>query len=347
MPITLEYGQIAHVSEVEILATYTPTLFDDAVERAAAVLRSGELVALPTETVYGLAANALEPEAVEKIFAAKGRPERNPIIVHVEGISMARECVAVWPDAAAQLAKAFWPGPLTLVLPKADCIPTVVTAGGGTVGVRWSSHPLMQAVIRACRFPLAAPSANMSSHISPTNAEHVRAQMGEALPLIVDGGQSQVGIESAVVEILEDGVNVLRPGMISRETIATTLPGVAVREGGQTDAIKSPGRMPRHYSPTARLLVLEWSDDEDLEAQIKHSRTPADRVCVVAHTVIPPGTRFGRVSVIPHDAKAYGRALYGELHRCDAEGAELIVVEKVPEGGDWEALADRLARAQA
>ena len=340
-------GQIAHVSEAEILATHTSALFDDAVDQAAAMLRAGELVALPTETVYGLAANALEPESVEKIYAAKGRPRINPIIVHVEGISMARECVADWPDAAARLAKAFWPGPLTLVLPKADCIPDVVTAGGGTVGVRWPSHPLMQAVIRACRFPLAAPSANMSGHISPTNAEHVRAQMREALSLIVDGGQSQVGIESAVVEILDDGVNVLRPGMISRETIAATLPGVAVRGGGQTDVIKSPGRMPRHYSPTARLLVLEWSDDEDLEAQIKHSRTPADRVCVVAHTVIPPGTRFGRVSVIPHDAKAYGRALYGELHRCDAEGAELIVVEKVPEGGDWEALADRLARAQA
>ncbi len=347
MSITLEYGQIAQVSEAEILATHTPTLFDDAVERAATMLRSGELVALPTETVYGLAANALEPEPVEKIFAAKGRPERNPIIVHVEGISMARECVAVWPDAAAQLAKAFWPGPLTLVLPKADCIPTVVTAGGGTVGVRWSSHPLMQAVIRACRFPLAAPSANMSNRISPTIADHVRAQMGEALLLIVDGGQSQVGIESAVVEVIDDGVNILRPGMISRETLAATLPDVMVREGNQANDIKSPGQMPRHYSPTARLLVLKWVDDEDLELQIKHSRTPANRVCVIAHTVIPPGTRFGRVSVIPHDAEAYGRALYGELHRCDAEGAELIVVEKVPEGGDWEALADRLARAEA
>jgi len=339
-------GQIAHVSEAEILATHTSALFDDAVEQAAAILRAGGLVALPTETVYGLAANALESESVEKIYAAKGRPEKNPIIVHVESTSMARECVATWPDAAARLAKAFWPGPLTLVLPKADCIPDVVTAGGSTVGVRWPSHPLMQAVIRASRFPLAAPSANMSNHISPTSAEHVRTQMGEALPLIVDGGQSQVGIESTVVEVCEGGVNVLRPGMISRESIAASLPGVAVREGDQVDAIKSPGRMPRHYSPTARLLVLEWSDDEDLEAQITHSRTPADRVCVVAHTVIPPGTRFGRVSVIPHDAEAYGRALYGELHRCDAEGAELIVVEKVPEGGKWEALADRLARAQ-
>ena len=163
-------GQIAHVSEAEILATHTSALFDDAVDQAAAMLRAGELVALPTETVYGLAANALEPESVEKIYAAKGRPRINPIIVHVEGISMARECVADWPDAAARLAKAFWPGPLTLVLPEADCISDVVTAGGGTVGVRWPSHPLIQAVIRACRFPLAAPSANMSGHISPTNA---------------------------------------------------------------------------------------------------------------------------------------------------------------------------------
>lgn len=339
-------GQIAHVSESKILATHTPALFDDTVEQAAAILRAGGLVALPTETVYGLAANALESESVEKIYAAKGRPKKNPIIVHVGSTLMACECVATWPDAAARLAKAFWPGPLTLVLPKADCIPDVVTAGGSTVGVRWPSHPLMQAVIRACRFPLAAPSANMSNHISPTNAEHVRVQMGEALPLIVDGGQSQVGIESTVVEVCEGSVIVLRPGMISRESIAASLPGVVIREEGEVDAIKSPGRMVRHYSPTARLLVLEWSDDEDLELQITHSRTPADRVYVIAHTVIPPGTRFGRVSVIPHDAEAYGRALYGELHRCDAEGAELIVVEKVPKSSEWEALADRLARAQ-
>ena len=337
---------ISRVVDTEILQTNTPELFAEAISRAAETLRRGELVAVPTETVYGLAANALEADCVGKIFEAKQRPQENPIIVHVASESMARDCVAQWPETASLLAKAFWPGPLTLVLPKADCIPDNVTAGGDTVGVRWPRHPFMQELIDACQFPLAVPSANLSNHLSPTTAVHVKSQMEGRIPLIIDGGAANVGIESTVVNLTGE-VRVLRPGMISRETIAATLSGVAVREGGQADAIKSPGRMPRHYSPTARLLVLEWSDDEDLEAQIKHSRTPADRVCVVAHTVIPPGTRFGRVSVIPHDAKAYGRALYGELHRCDAEGAELIVVEKVPEGADWEALADRLARAQA
>ena len=329
------------------MPAHEPALFEEAVARAAAVLRAGGLAALPTETVYGLAANALDTAAVEAVFKAKGRPPENPIIVHVEGVSMARECVTDWPAVAEQLATAFWPGPLTLVLPKADCIPDSVTAGGGTVGVRWPSHPFMQEVIRACRFPLAAPSANLSNHLSPTNAEHVRAQLSGVVQLIVDGGQSQVGIESAVVAVTAGGVEVLRPGMISREALAAALPGVAVRAGSAGESLKSPGQMPRHYSPTARLRVLQWTDDADLEQQIAASRTPADRVYVIAHTIIPPGTRFGRVSVIPHDAEAYGRALYSELHRCDTAGAELIVVEKLPAGDDWTAIADRLARAEA
>ena len=159
--------------KTELLSTHTPALFAAAVKRAAERLRAGEVVALPTETVYGLAANALDEKAVSKIFEAKGRPAHNPIIVHVAGDAMARECVAEWPAVAEKLARAFWPGPLTLVLPRAESIPANVTAGGATVGVRWPGHPFMQAVIRECGFPLAAPSANLSNRISPTNAEHV------------------------------------------------------------------------------------------------------------------------------------------------------------------------------
>ena len=181
---------------MEVLCTQTAALFSAAVNRAAALLRDGEVVALPTETVYGLAANALNAKAVARIFEVKGRPAHNPIIAHVADLEMAKRCVAEWPDSATRLAQAFWPGPLTLVLPKAEDIPSLVTAGGATVGVRWPSHPFIQAVIRACGFPLAAPSANLSNRISPTNAEHVRKQLGAQLRLIVDGGQSQVGIES-------------------------------------------------------------------------------------------------------------------------------------------------------
>jgi L-threonylcarbamoyladenylate synthase len=172
-----------------ILSTHTPELFRKAALRAAELLRAGEVVALPTETVYGLAANALDETAVAKIFQVKGRPANNPIIVHVASLELANRCVAQFPPVAEKLAKAFWPGPLTLVLSRAETIPGVVTAGGPTVGIRWPAHPFIQAVIRECGFPLAAPSANLSNRVSPTNAGHVRAQLGGKIPLIVDGGQ--------------------------------------------------------------------------------------------------------------------------------------------------------------
>src|SRR5450432_1440067 len=206
--------------KTEVLSTHTPALFSAAVKRAVEFLRAGEVVALPTETVYGLAANAFDEEAVAKIFQIKGRPANNPIIVHVAGNEMAKRCVNYWPELADKLSKSFWPGPLTLVLPRTKEIPGNVTAGGATVGIRWPSHPFIQAVIRECGFPLAAPSANLSNQISPTNAEHVRAQLGEKIPLIVDGGQSQVGIESTVLDLTVSPPQVLRPGMIHAESLA-------------------------------------------------------------------------------------------------------------------------------
>lgn len=338
---------IAGVVDTKILQTDMPELFTEAISRAAATLRCGELVAVPTETVYGLAANALESESVKKIFKAKQRPQKNPIIVHVSSESMARECVTQWPRGASTLAKAFWPGPLTLVLPKANCIPDNVTAGGDTVGVRWPRHSFMQELIDACRFPLAVPSANLSNHLSPTTTAHVKSQLKGRIPLIIDGGASKVGIESTVVD-LTDEARVLRPGMISAEAIAAELSEAKVLSLVEDNGpLKSPGQMPRHYAPNARLLVMTWTDEEDLESQIAYSRTPHNRVCVIAHTNIVNGTRFGRVSVIPHDPEAYARALYNELHRCDGEGAELIIVESVPRKNEWAGVADRLQRASA
>ena len=204
----------------DILPTHTPVLFQKAVRRAAELLRAGEVVALPTETVYGLAANALDEKAVAKIFQIKGRPAHNPIIVHVASHELAHGCAQSWPPLAAKFSKSFWPGPLTLVLPRAEKIPDAVTAGGATVGIRWPSHPFIQAVIRECGFPLAAPSANLSNQISPTNAEHVRAQLAGKIPLIVDGGQSQVGIESTVLDLTVSPPCILRPGMIHAESLA-------------------------------------------------------------------------------------------------------------------------------
>ena len=332
----------------EILSTHTPALFDAAVKRAAGLLRAGEVVALPTETVYGLAANAFDEKAVGKIFQIKGRPANNPIIVHVAGVEMAQRCVKAWPNPAEKLARAFWPGPLTLVLPRAKEIPGIVTAGGTTVGVRWPSHSFIQAVIRECGFPLAAPSANVSGRVSPTNAGHVRQQLGDKISLIVDGGQSQVGIESTVLDLTGSPPRVLRPGMIHAESLAAVLENIQHPTSNiQHPKPKSPGLLNKHYSPKAKLLILNWYDDADLNAQLSTLNVQLLDCHVIAHTHIPAGDSIARVSVIPHDAKAFARAIYAELHRCDAAGAGLIVVETPPESPEWSGIADRLQRAAA
>ncbi|MDB6059401.1 MAG: Threonylcarbamoyl-AMP synthase [Verrucomicrobiales bacterium] len=331
----------------EILPTHTAALFDAAVERAVALLRAGEIVALPTETVYGLSANAFDPAAVEKIYQAKGRPAHNPIIVHVASYAMAVECVAHWPESAQKLAKSFWPGPLTMVLPKSARIPQIVTAGGNTVGVRWPSHPLMQAVIAKCGFPLAAPSANRSNEISPTTAEHVRKSLGDAVPLIVDGGAANVGIESTVVDLASERPRILRPGMIHEESLSAALGDLLVNGESSGGALRSPGMLPKHYAPKAKLVVLDWNSAEQLRSQIRDLKYQSADVWVIAHTEIPLQHDWRQVSVIPHDAEAFARALYAELHRCDEEGAKLIVVEALPDDAAWRGIADRLARAAA
>lgn len=335
--------------KTEILSTHTPPLFAAAVKRAAELLRAGEVVALPTETVYGLAANALDENAVAKIFQIKGRPSHNPIIVHVSSNEMAADCVKNFSSLALKFSHAFWPGPLTLVLPRAEKIPDNVTAGGETVGVRWPGHPFMQAVIRECGFPLAAPSANLSNQISPTNAEHVRSQLEGKIPLIVDGGQSQVGIESTVLDLTTTPPNILRPGMIHAESLAAVSGEVQNAERGRRSEtmLRSPGQLKKHYSPRAKLVVLNWRDEADLKLKIQNLKFKTQNCFVIVHTKIPASFGAANVSVIPHDAEAFARALYSEWHRCDAAGAELIVMEAPPETPDWSGIADRLRRAAA
>ena len=332
----------------EILPTHTPALFAVAVKRAADLLRASEVVALPTETVYGLAANALDEKAVAKIFQIKGRPAHNPIIVHVAGTGMAKSCVKKWPELADQLAKSFWPGPLTMVLPRAKEIPDNVTAGGATVGVRWPSHLFMPAVIRECGFPLAAPSANLSNRISPTNARHVRDQLGGKISLIVDGGQSQVGIESTVLDLTVSPPKILRPGMIHAESLAAVTGNLQPSTFNlQPSRLRSPGLLAKHYSPKAKLVVLNWRDNADLRSQLSTFGVQPSACFILAHAKIPSGGNYARVSVIPHDAEAFARAIYAELHHCDAAGAGLIVVETPPESPEWSGIADRLRRASA
>jgi len=342
-------GFCLRAMRAEVVSTHTPVVFQAAVKRAAELLRAGEVVALPTETVYGLAANAFDAGAVARIYEVKGRPAHNPIIVHVASMDLARRCAAKWPALADQLAAAYWPGPLTLVLPRSQEIPDLVTAGGATVGVRWPSHPFIQAVIRECGFPLAAPSANLSNRVSPTNAGHVRRQLGGKLRLIVDGGPCQVGIESTVLDLTASPPRVLRPGMIHEQTLRAVLGEVSGAGSGVSgeEPLRSPGLLRRHYAPRARLLVLSWRDGADLKSQISKLKFEMSRSHVIAHSRIPSPENLGRVSVIPREPAAFARAIYAELHQCDEAGAELIVVEAPPETPEWSAIADRLRRAAA
>jgi len=232
----------------------------------------------------------------------------------------------------------------------------LVTADGATVGVRWPSHPFIQAVIRRCGFPLAAPSANPSNRLSPTNAAHVQKALGHKVPLIVDGGQSQVGIESTVLDLTGRPARVLRPGMIPEQALAAALgrPGLAaealvqgLRSSGSPHALKSPGLLRKHYAPRARLVIWSWADDRDFTARVRECGIEPGKVFVVTHSRIPSQRGVGRVAVIPHDPEAFARAIYAELHACDEAGAGLIVLEALPETPEWNAIADRLQRAAA
>lgn len=334
-----------------LLSTHTPELFRAAVAQVCARLRRGEVVALPTETVYGLAANALDPDAVRRIYEIKGRPAHNPLIVHVAGGAMARKCSRAWPAEADALARAFWPGPLTVVVPKSANIPDLVSAGGDTVGLRWPSHPFMQAVIRACDFPLAAPSANLSNAISPTAAAHVMEGLRGRVACVVDGGPCAVGIESTVVDLVSVPVRVLRPGMIHAESLAAVLSGPVVGASESAASaggvLRSPGQLAKHYAPAARLVVLGWGSESDLASRMAQAGLDPAGTHVLAHQVIPGPAVAARVCVIPHDPEAYARAMYAEWHRCDAEGARWIVVEAVPDLVEWAGVSDRLRRAAA
>ena len=328
-----------------ILPTHTAELFARAVDEAVARLRAGEVVALPTETVYGLAANAFEESAVRKVFSIKKRPARNPVIVHVASFEMIQRCVTAWPLVAQKLAAAFWPGPLTLVLPRSQEIPDIVTGGGDTVGIRWPSHPLIQKVIIGCGFPLAAPSANLSNALSPTRAGHVDESL--LIPLVIDGGQCQVGIESTVVDLTSNPPRLLRPGMIDESALLAVTGELAIGFGDREEVLKSPGQLKKHYSPKTRLALLRWNDEKELRSAVAPYGVSINRIHVVAHSRIPGPEGWGRVAVIPHDPEAFARAIYGELHQGDAAGAELIVVEALPEGSAWSGIGDRLQRAAA
>src|SRR5579862_6688064 len=225
--------------------------------KAAEFIRNGELVAFPTETVYGLGANALDPAAIDKIFAAKGRPPGSPLIVHVSSMEMARGLVREWPERAEKLARKFWPGPLTLVLPKQPHVPDRLTAGLDTVGIRMPAHPIAQALIAQSGVPIAAPSANPFTQLSPTTAGHVRESLGDRVAMVLDGGPSKIGIESTVLSLASSDAVLLRPGMLAQSEIEAVIGPIRVAGAAPSAAHPSPGMHPRHYSPRTPLILLD------------------------------------------------------------------------------------------
>ena len=337
------------------------SLTADAYARAVDLLQAGQLVAFPTETVYGLGADAANPQAVVRIFAAKGRPADHPLIVHLAGAAYLERWAVDVPNAAWELAEAFWPGPLTLILKRAAQVPYAVTGGQETVGVRVPAHPVALELLRAYARAgggqggmsgIAAPSANRFGRISPTDAAHVREELGEAVALILDGGRCAVGIESTIVDLSRDDAppRLLRPGHVTPQQIASVL-GVEPElpasmqagqtvQAGQIGAPRVSGSLDAHYAPRTPMRRVAGAQ---LAATIEALQHAGQRCGVLAYS---PGAPHGEcVRRLPADARGYARDFYAALRELDQRDCAVILVEEIPAGTDWAALADRLRRS--
>lgn len=313
------------------------------IQEAAERLRSGGVVAFPTETVYGLGADAFNELAVARVFALKNRPGNNPLIVHVSGPEMARRVVAAWPEEAERLAREFWPGPLSFILPKRASLPLSVTAGGEYAAVRCPSHPTALALLFEFDGALVGPSANPSGAVSPTTAEHVRDGFGDADLTILDGGACTAGIESTVLSLIEvDAPRVLRPGVIGADEIAGVL-GRRVshqdRSAARLGPLRSPGLLDRHYAPHAPAKLFRASEWPD----VVHDHDGA--VVVITHQLREVGPPHA-ILAMPEIAEQYAAALYTALREADALKPSMILIEQPPtDGAIWHAITDRLTRA--
>ena len=311
------------------------------VAEAARRLAEGGLVAFPTETVYGLGADAANAQAVAEIFAMKGRPESHPLIVHIGDPAALQAWASHVPEAAKKLADRFWPGPLTIIVPKSARVPSAVTGGQDTVGLRCPSHPvaqeLLHAFARAGSGAVAAPSANRFGHVSPTTAQHVRDEFGDAL-MVLDGGPCEVGLESTIVDLSRGAPVLLRPGAISRRDIESVL-GIAPADRDQ-HAPRASGTLDAHYAPRTPLAIV------DLRA-LEPELAKASDVAVLAMHAKPPGATVVAWIAAPSDPMRYGHDLYANLRLLDRKRAAQILVEAPPRLPGWEAVNDRLKRAAA
>src|SRR5256714_3992967 len=331
------------------------------IERAAAMIRAGEVVVFPTETVYGLGANALQARAVEGIFAAKGRPFSDPLIVHIAGEDALKDLTGALPEQVKQLTREFWPGPLTLILPRSPLVPKLVTAGLETVAVRMPSHPVALALIRAAGSPIAAPSANRFMHISPTTAQHALADLDGRVPLILDGGPCAVGVESTVLDLCSAIPTILRPGGVSLEALRTVLPEVrlstrhnVVRGNAQTEAVaqKAPGQLFTHYAPSVPLILFEGSEEAmrvAILSEIRRRRAEGGYIGVLvadedAATFHDSGALVRALgsAAAPEQVAA---ALFAGMRALETAGVQVILCRSFDERGLGLAVRDRLLRA--
>ncbi|HEY7982536.1 MAG TPA: L-threonylcarbamoyladenylate synthase [Ktedonobacterales bacterium] len=340
----------------ELLRVADATTSAAAIAHAAALVRAGKLVAFPTETVYGLGADATSAAAVAGIFRAKGRPHSDPLIVHIAEVGWLGEVAAEVPALALRLAARFWPGPLTLVLPRGERIPPLVTAGGATVGVRLPAHPVARALIAAAGVPIAAPSANRFTHTSPTTAAHVLADLGGRIACVLDGGPSEVGVESTVVDLTSDPPRLLRPGGVGLEALRALMPELAAppeqAASATEEPARAPGQMERHYAPRARLIAFDGDGAAATRAVAEAVRVAVAsgaRVgALVSEEEAPALDGLGaRVFALgpAGDLAAIARNLYARLRELDDASVALIVTHTFAGEGLGLALRDRLRRA--
>jgi L-threonylcarbamoyladenylate synthase len=296
------------------------------IEQAARIVREGGLVVFPTETVYGLGSNALDANAVRKIFALKERPATSPLIVHVASVEQAKELAAEWLPEAERLTRQYWPGPLTIVVPKKSVVPDEVTAGLPTVGLRMPRHPVALELLREAGVPIAAPSANRFTQLSPTTAAHVREAFGAETPFLLDGGPCEVGLESTVVRVTREGLEVLRPGMAH---VSNVVAASASEDEGAGH--RSPGQHRKHYSPKSRIVLV--------------SRGHLPREGKGAYLWVDYNSAAAGKRRMPEKPEEYAAELYNALHEFDREGFDWIAVELPPDVPEWAAIRDRLMRA--
>jgi L-threonylcarbamoyladenylate synthase len=312
------------------------------ITRAVAVLKAGELVAFPTETVYGLGADASNAEAVRKIFAAKGRPADHPLIVHVADAAQLANWASEIPPAAHKLAKQFWPGPLTLVLKRNPRVPDAVTGGHDTIAIRVPSHPVAQALLREFGGGVAAPSANRFGRVSATTAAHVLEEFGDSVACVLDGGAADVGIESTIVDCSRATPTLLRPGWITSQQLEAAL-GMPLA-APDANAPRVPGTLDKHYAPQTPVMLMEG----ELIIELVHSLTrQGKRVAALARTQMQPLLDNLTWVAAPADAAGYAHDLYASLRILDHAGCDVILVEQPPQDAEWDAIRDRLVRAAA